>query len=175
MSLDVSVGKQNDDWPRWQPAWEHVPKPHVDNLEATQWISLSGCTTCSSFSLKSGYIILRSTDIFPSGQSRNVMPWHHALCQLVQDTVVPAKANSVRAPVLLCQACRKKKKGCYFSPPSSNPALQRHAAMNAHHMFHVLFSALFPDEVLVFGLLWKAAANKHRVGNISYLRAVGAN
>lgn len=38
-------------WKSDQPAWLHGPKPHVDNLEAIQWICLSGCTTHSSFSL----------------------------------------------------------------------------------------------------------------------------
>ncbi len=146
MSLKVSVGKQNDDRSRWQPAWMHILKPHVDNWGTIQWISLSGCTTCSSFSLKSGYIILRSIDIFPSGQCRHVVLWHRALCQLVRDAVVPAKANSVGAPVLLCQAPRKT------LPLQSTVFRPRPTAARSYEsspMLHVLLSALFTDEALV--------------------------
>lgn len=91
-----------------------------------------------------------------------------ALCQLVRDTAVPAKANSVRAPVLLCQARRKA------LPLQSTVFLPRPiAAHSCNSTSYVLCSS----QCLVyrrstcftqaFGLFWKTAANKHRVGNIS--------
>lgn len=84
-------------------ACPQTPSWQFETWTINQPVSQTGCTACKSF------IILRSIDNFPSGRRRNVVLWHHALCQWVGDAVVKAnvKADSVRAPFLLCQGRRE--------------------------------------------------------------------
>lgn len=84
----------------WMMTSQNDGKPLADNLEPK--------TVKEPVRLHYMHSSLFSPAIFPPGCCKNVMSWHHMICQSEQDTVLLAKATSVRVPKLPCQVLWKK-------------------------------------------------------------------